>query len=237
MALATTPMASTRNAGALARARAANSLQRGSSLNLFGSGKALYRNLDEADDKVALVGEDLSAAVETFFGSEAAQLQRQAMPTAALPPAQVGAPAPAADDAARTQLAASIARKMAEAEPEFAQVRGLLKKRGGAARGLSVTWHWRFCVLHRHALAVHDGKDRPKELRSAVPLKHVLRVEAATAAECGERDFAFALRTDLEGGRSWIFCCMGEDELQQWLRALRAACALTHGGGLASALR
>ena len=117
----------------------------------------------------------------------------------------------------------------------FRPMRGLLKKRGGASRGLGVTtWHWRFCVLHKHALAIHSGHDRPHELRSAVPLKHVLQVAPATAEQSGGRSFAFALHTSV--GRSWVFCCMSETDLQEWIKALRAVCVLTHGAGLSNAL-
>ena len=50
---------------------------------------------------------------------------------------------------------------------------------------------------------------------------------------------AFVLRTDLDGGRSWIFCCTDQ---QSWSEALKTkgrmpTCAITHGGGLAGALQ
>ena len=226
------PSPSTKNSGALARARAAN---RGGSLVRGGSS---YRSLADADDRVALRGDDLTAAVGEFFGAEAAKLQQQVMAatptqhgssttsggsffaehgTAAVAPTAVittekSAPQSTEEEekakaAAQNQLLATLARQMKEAET-FQQMRGLLKKRGGAQHSLPLrgtTWHWRFCVLHPHALAIHDGSDRPKALRSAVPLKHVLTVVPATEEEAGGRTFAFALHTSL--GRSWIFCC------------------------------
>ena len=114
-------------------------------------------------------------------------------------------------------------------------MRGLLKKRGGSSLGMNITtWHWRFCVLHRHALAVHDGKDRPQALRSVVPMKHVLQIVPATVQESGGRTFAFAIHTSL--GRTWTFCCMSEEDVHAWVTALRAVCTLTHGAGLTQVL-
>ena len=70
-----------------------------------------------------------------------------------------------------------------------------------------------------------------------MPLKHVLSVTRATAHESGSRPFAFALRTDLEGGRAFIFCAMSDEDLEGWLGAVHAACALTHGAGITDALQ
>ena len=50
----------TRNAGALARARSANRTSR-------------FLSLDSADDKLALIGPDLETAVSEFFGDEASK--------------------------------------------------------------------------------------------------------------------------------------------------------------------
>ena len=52
-----------------------------------------------------------------------------------------------------------------------------------------------------------------------------------------DRPFAFALRTDLEGGRAFIFCAMSDEDLEGWLGAIHAACALTHGAGITDALQ
>ena len=140
--------------------------------------------------------------------------------------------------AQQQQLLVALGQKMKEAQTsQFHQMRGLLKKKGGASRSLpfhGTTWHWRYCVLHPHALAIHDGHSRPKALRSAVPLKHVFNVTAATHDESGGRQFAFTLHTSL--GRDWVFCCMSEIDARNWLDALRAVCTLTHGAGLANVL-
>lgn len=223
----------TKNSAALARARATNSL----------SGRlrksSTLRTLDEADDAIVLEPADLTEARQAFLGEElAAQLDDSQAAIMRAPDAPASAAAlPPEALRARHELANTLSTWMGQAESGFTPMRGLLKKKGGAAHGLKVTWHWRFCILHRHGLAIHDGTDRPKGLRSAVPLKHVRRVEPPTADECGGRSAAFALRTDIDGGRSWIFCCMGEVELQAWLAALHNACALTHGSGLANELQ
>ena len=99
-------------------------------------------------------------------------------------------------------------------------MRGLLKKRGGGLRTGKATWHWRFCILHSHALAIHEGKDCPKALRSSVALKHVLRVEPATHEEAmGREEMAFSLHTTT--GRTYVFCTMGEMDLSKWMDCIR----------------
>ena len=228
---------STRNSSALARAKSAN---RSGSLR-----KTSYKSLEDVDDNVALGSDDLSTAIASFFGDDVMELRRRAEPEVHEAASHdVTTPAEAssndvttpADGKAKTQLLATLAQKFQESESSFQGMRGLLKKRGGAARFSKVTWHWRSCVLHKHALTIHDGKDRPTNLRSVVPLKHVLRVERATAEESGDRSFAFTVFTDLEGGRSWVFCCMNATDLDAWLAALHVACALTHAGGLTRSL-
>ena len=196
-----------------------------------------FKSLDEADAAVALTGPDLASAVGSFLGAEAQELHNAAAADTGALERQEGAGIDQVADASLRRLLAKLETATQEAEASFQPMRGLLKKRGGAARFSKVTWHWRFCVLHRHALAIHDGRDRPLGLRSAIPLKHVSHVDRATPDECGDRAFAFAVRTDLDGGRAWIFCCMGEAELDEWLRCLHAACALTHGSGLSNALQ
>ena len=116
-------------------------------------------------------------------------------------------------------------------------MRGLLKKKGGAmvSAGMVTTWHWRYCVLHHHALAIHEGRSVPGNLRSALPLKHALRIDVATEKESGKRDFAFAIETDL--GRAWTFCCMSQADLELWLRRLRECATRTHAAGLSNALQ
>lgn len=214
----------TRNESALARARAAKNRP-----------LARYKNLADADDAISLEGSDLTAAVTEFLGARTAQLAEQAM-----------APASGSDPSiasARQELKNVLLSTLSTQQPNSAAqpmpqlLRGLLKKRGGASHHLpfhSITWHWRFCVLHPHALAVHEGSDRPKALRSVVPLKHVLAVTPATIEESGGRSFGFALHTSL--GRSWVFCCMGQADLDKWTSALHALCALTHASGISKAL-
>lgn len=251
---------STRNVGALSRARSANAGRLSKQLPSF-------RRLEDADDKLALVGNDLSAAVTDLFGTEAAaDLQRAEVlredpteavavaPSVCAPSAPAVAVAPssaarelaqpamgtgagtattAAANQARQQLLSTLAARM-EME-SYKQMRGLLKKRGGGGRTGRTTWHWRFCILHPHAVAIHDGTDSPKGLRSAVPLKHVVHVGQATAEESGGRAFAFTLRTSI--GRDWVFCCMGQTDLDAWLACIRTCLTITHGRGLTNALQ
>jgi hypothetical protein len=100
----------------------------------------------------------------------------------------------------------------------YRSMRGLLKKKGSGARLGVTTWHWRYCVLHSHALAVHEGKDRPKALRSSVPLAKVLRVELSTNDEAGGRSLAFSLHT---AERTFVFCCLAEVDLRAWVEAIQ----------------
>jgi hypothetical protein len=232
--LMATPGSPTRNTSALARARAASQASR---LSRLGQSRQFNR-LDEADDQLALEGEQLTAAVGTFFGDSAAQMhaeiQQQAADTQA--PGSESAPTAVAANPASAPLAKSLLTALEQrmqSETPDNSMRGLLKKRGGGA--MLTTWHWRFCILHPHALAIHDGKDMPKALRSAVPLKHALEVRPATAEESGGREYAFALETSL--GRTWVFCCMSQTDYDGWLARLRASITLTHGAGLSRALR
>lgn len=183
--------------------------------------RASKDRLQDADDSVALSDESLMQAVGHFFGPEAAQLQR-AVTSAAPSPAAAITPA-------RVLLSTLHAQRRHEGT--FEPIRGLLKKRGGGRR--FTTWHWRFCLLHPHAIAVHGGIDRPGAIRSAVALKHVVNVCNASAAECGDRPFAFAVHCD---DRSWVFCCMSAADHEAWVTRLKRACALTHGSGLSRAL-
>lgn len=214
----------TRNAGALARARSANRTSR-------------FLSLDSADDKLALIGPDLETAVSEFFGDEASkhlgaaltqlQLQQQQQQQSSAPVA--------ADVNARAALLTTMNKEL-QGRESVMPMRGLLKKRGGAAvsAGMVTTWHWRFCVLHNHALAIHDGHSRPKTLRSAIPLKHVLRIAPAADAESGKRPFAFTIETDLD--RSWTFCAMSQGDFDTWLSRIRECTKLTHASGLSHAL-
>ena len=122
---------STKNASALARARSAKT----TSLVSIGSaiGSASYQTLDDADDWTVLTNDDLSAAIGSFLGDDVAKLQKRAQP---LP--TDGSPSspssPTSYAAAKKQLLATLGQRMAESESSFKQMRGLLKKRGGAAR-------------------------------------------------------------------------------------------------------
>ena len=226
----------TKNVSALQRARAQSAKRL----------ESRFKRLEDADDTLELAGEDLTKAVTEFFGEDAAKLQQQVMSTSAA--SEVGPAGAAAtvttttasDDGISTQVTTSAVANHADAKQlmsaltekmhkeAFEPMRGLLKKRGGGSR--ITTWHWRFCVLHPHAIAIHEGTDRPKQIRSVVPLKHIVQVCSATADESGDRPYAFAVHTSV--GRSWVFCCMSQMDYDSWLNRLKTACALTHGAGL-----
>ena len=84
------------------------------------------------------------------------------------------------------------------------------------------TWHWRFCVLHDHALVVHEGKDAPgpsQIVRSAIALKDVLSVGPEFKENNG-RPFCFSLLTE---ARTWVFCTMNEADCMQWISHIQAS--------------
>ena len=84
------------------------------------------------------------------------------------------------------------------------------------------TWHWRFCVLHDHALVVHEGKDAPGPsaiVRSAIALKDVLSVGPEFKENNG-RQFCFSLLTE---ARTWVFCTMNEADCMQWISHIQAS--------------
>ena len=85
-------------------------------------------------------------------------------------------------------------------------------------------------MLHKHALAVHDGKDTAGALRSAVPLKLLMQVRMASEEESGGRPYSIALQSCI--GRTWVFVCMSQADCDEWLKKLKAATLLTHGGAL-----
>ena len=126
---------STKNSGALARARMANN-KPGSFLRRSSTSKF---TLDDADDKIALVGNDLSTAVEHFIDSNSAKLMQHIMPEEPLdvtdasamssipPPAPIiSSEAAAVSQAARTKLLAALDAKVQEANEGFTAMRGLL---------------------------------------------------------------------------------------------------------------
>lgn len=219
LSLSSPSLPSPPNVAALERARAAT-----------GSTKRRH----EAANNLVLSGEDLTRAVRSFFGDDVARLHKEAVTTTSEEATDLASPATDGSTPASkaNALLASTLMLRLQHEGEFQPMRGLLKKRGGGSR--ITTWHWRFCVLHPHAIAIHDGTDRPGPIRSAVPLKHVVQVSHASAAQSGDRPFAFAVHSSV--GRAWVFCCMSSADLEAWVARLKRACALRTGMGLSRAL-
>jgi hypothetical protein len=119
-------------------------------------------------------------------------------------------------------LAGTLRRKLQSCMTQevYLPMRGVLKKKGGGKRTAFQTWNWRYCVLHDHALVVHDGKDKPGAVRSSVPLKDVLLVRPeGTADESGGRPFAFCLQSI---DRTWIFCAMSGSDMNTWIAKIQA---------------
>ena len=103
----------------------------------------------------------------------------------------------------------------------YVPMQGPLKKRGGGSR--VTTWHWRFCILHEHALSIYQAAEKATRLRSSLPLQSVMHIRPAERWECGGREFAFSLLTGgqpLKGGRTYVFCCSSAEEVTQWMTSL-----------------